>query len=1706
MSLTHADSLVLSAHDCEWGCRFLAYVTPIGFDPAQIDYWLGEEQGCGPGTGGRRFSYYTDGRESPLRWIGRGLADVGITAGTVLTPDQFPMAKTLLHGAHPHTGEVLVEPKVAIYEDAKLPLAPLLRAIRGVAAEADVPVSEVLPNPKHLAWFQAGERAVASKGEGARRRADELGQLADAAGLDVEHLWGEGRYRTAVANLSEIHIETNADGTKQEVRRPRRRIVGNAGYGLTLTFPKGFSLLSAFADAPLAAEFEQVYLTEVERTFAWWESATAYGMRGKHGNGRSADVVRGNGFLGWTMIHRTARPAIGAEIGDPHWHVHITIANMTLGEDGHWSTVASGGRDLIRHAPAADRMLQALVRYQLHTRYGIRFAWNDRTTKWEVAGIPDAALRLFSKRNSDIHDTLIALGYEPGHATRAQERIAEQRTRNSKGDYVDADTATLQEIWQGQELAAGRDPEVHMRRVLNGGRLPEDTGEAEPEPDVTVESIAQALLDPNTGLTAHSRRFTRADALWRVADAMPNGYASPAEIEAMTDRVLAHAGFLRLPDRLDPELAHHTGAKKLLSADHMSNAQSYTTEDVVEAETTILRAAKASHAGQSPVQVTDTNVIELAIGTVEAAQNYDLSEEQRRALLRLVTSGRMIDTVEGAPGTGKTTLMRAVRVTLEAAGFVVGGAATAAVAALNLQAESGIHARTIASYTGRIDEGDSEVLAGVDVLVIDEANLTNDRDRAKIYRRAAQIGTRIIEIGDSHQLRGVGVGSLFGHVHELADGADLQDNRRQAEEDEREAIAAWRDARYAEALSIWSGKGRLVATETATEATAAMLSTWWEQRQNAPDPHTEIRGLVMLAATNLAVRRLNDAAQAMRAHEGELGEGRTYDLAGGGTQRLHVGDHILLRTNAYRSPDLADVPVLNGFRAVVRAIDVDGTLTAEWQQHGADGVTTLSARLSPKYVAIGGVDLGYAMTVHKSEGLTVKDQWGGPGGDQFGGTVLFAAAGADNPAAHVATSRHANSVWLFAPREELETELDTQVRGVPTTRQERDDRVLEKLAERARNTETSPDDFPVVVQLSLPEFRTEADTHTRRADHDERVRRERDADAAKREAQRRRDERAQQTADSRRQRAERQAEADRRDAAAATLLREVWRHEPALIEQIIAGNAFSSVAGALADVENSALDVYEVLAEVPLDTIGSDQILDKTRFTAWAINDAAERIMSGQADRDRDRAARRRDQEQARDQAGDLLREAWLTRPALAEEVIAAPTFGAVVRGLERHMAAGFDPRDLLGKVALAKVDSPTIVDKARFTAYSLHRIVEHEQDKIDREFRAADRAAAERHRRRTAADYLQEAWSDRAELADRVIAGPAFGIFAQRVEDALEADVDVPRALSSIPPEAIDRTGIRNLSAFLVSVFDRAVDQQITEQNTPPEPEDDADQADPTPSWTSRTYGSLTDDALRQAIDDHERDLHALATKQAEAEDRAAQLRAVAEADTGAHVQALDANLASARELAAAAAETARLRTEWSAARERAQNAAVERGDLEHELQGLGKRAKSRRVELVERAEHLRLAEEEAQADALAHAQRAAALKQQFGRIPDADQSNTRMMATEQDYPHARTMAQRRDANTASAAERQAARIAERHTHQAELVGELRAEHQLRQRMPAHNRELEHREREQHLDPPAHAETVRSMVPERGSVRAIDDIDYLPEPQPEVDPPTPGA
>jgi conjugative relaxase-like TrwC/TraI family protein len=1044
----------------------VAMVTRIGSDPQQIDYRLSGRHGCTPGGAGeRQFSYHTDGRERPLRWIGEGLREVDIEPGTMLTDEDFDTARALIHGLDPRTGQRLVTHKVAVYDDAKVPLVPLLSAIRAVCRASARTPAAVLGSSRLHTMFQRAERAVAAAGDAAALRADHAGQLADAAGIPVDQVWGVEVFGRAVSRLTEQRTTTTADGRKVHQVVPRRRVVGNLGYDVTLTLPKSYSLLLAFASEDTAAAIERLYSEQMGRAFRWVETQTAYGMRGHHGDGQRAEVVAGSGFLGWTMVHRAARPVDDAAVGDPHWHVHITLANMTRGKDGKWSTVAAGGRDLMRHMPATDKLLQALVRGRLHRDLGVRFARNPRTGLWEVAGIPDATLRHFSRRGASIEALLADLGFTSTDATSAARRLAGDLTRRGKTDATGADDQTLREAWQDDARRAGIDPDALIRRALPDPSSDSDVGEVRDEVLVPgmIELVA-ALTDPDSGLTAHARRFSHLDALAMVADQLPHGAADIDTVERLTDRVLAHHGFVRLGEFGTGDTP--AGEHAQLGAAHMANAQRYTTADVIAAERLILdRAHNALHDAldQPAAGPVLPGQAQRGIAAAEAAQGYPLSAQQRAAVLRLVTSRQSVQTVVGGPGSGKTTMLRAAQLAWQAGGLVVAGAATQGTTAQNLTAESGIGALTVAQWVWRIHHGRG--LAGVDVLVLDEAGMTDDRHRAVLYAEAARTGTQLVEVGDPKQLRGVGCGSLFARLHAILAGPELVENRRQLDEDERVILAAWRAGRYAAALTGWAERGRLVATETPQEATTVMVTAWMAARQGAPDPHTELRGLTMLAATNEQVDRINQAAQAVRLAQGELGAGHTYATGHGEQLRLHVGDHVMLRITSRRQRLHAGPDVFNGYRGVVDQLDDDGTATISFERDEGDGPIRDTARLDAAYIAHGGVNLGYTTTIHRAQGLTIKGTWDRPDGSRNAGTVLVYAPGADNPGQYVASSRHRGELLIVGSRQELETAQDTYLHGTPTTVPERTARVVAALAKRARDTATNDNDRPALDDL-----------------------------------------------------------------------------------------------------------------------------------------------------------------------------------------------------------------------------------------------------------------------------------------------------------------------------------------------------------------------------------------------------------------------------------------------------------------------------------------------------------------------------------------------------------------------------------------------------------------------------------------------------------------
>lgn len=1073
-----------------------------GFDAVEVATAAGldardlyGEQALPPRPTDGQVDYHLDASERPLVWIGGGLTEFDFTPGSILAPEQFQAARRLMHGEDPRTGQTLVEPKLAIAPAAKLPGAPLVRAIRRAAAERSVNPVSLLDSKRKQDAFRRMENQIQRFGESHRVSVSTVLKLADAIGIDAVDLYGEDVVEKAVAaeagghldarallravevratetgqqpadlfdaaSMKRRYVQTEGEGARRlrdlpmDVREAvamakaaglapedvwdaeeikaalleGRVQVGNFGADVTLDLAKSKSAFLAYAPEEIAAQVEGIYTAVGRESIGALERWTAYAMRGHHGDGDEAETVKTSGFSGWMMVHRAARPVDGAPYGDPHFHLHFTLANMVKGTDGKWSTMASGGRDLHRHTRATQSLMNARIRRELTDEFGISFRRDERTGAWEIAAIPEATIRLFSKRDNQVRDLLTKLGIDYDNATTRERTAASTASKAAKnGEAAGVDDDVLRAYWQAEGRDAGDDPDAIAASAMGPDRVDQNP---------SLDELCAQVFDPKAGLTGHSKEFTHAAAIAAVLDALPYGVANAEEAEQLTNSVLRHAGYAV---QLNPK-----------GAQHFTHADRYTTADVVAAETLIVSETTNRLNEQAAAVSHDT--VGMTLSTVEAQHGgtFAFSAEQRAVLERLLTAGHGIDAVVGIAGSGKTTIMNTARAAWESHGLVVAGASTAAVAAANLKAEAGIESRTLASWLTNVRNGGSG-LTGVDVLVVDEAAMCDDRDIAELLNHAAETGTKIVGIGDPKQLHSPGIGGSFAAVHHIVGGLTLSQNFRQKDMVERRALELWRDDNRVEALRTFARTGRVHALADKDTTLAAMLTIWADKRAAHTDDHTAVQQLLMLASTNETVEELNTGARALRKANGDLtGPEHTYALPGGGELTLSVGDQVLLRINDYRGKKSrgGNDDVLNGYRGIVRAVDEERRVLVEWREKTDDGHRDVAEWVDADYIAQGGLSLGYAITGHKSQGLSVQE-------------ALVYGPGAQANALYTMMSRDKKESHLFLPLAVYETDADRARSGDAVTEQEQLDRAVAGLI---REIESGTEERMILTEL-----------------------------------------------------------------------------------------------------------------------------------------------------------------------------------------------------------------------------------------------------------------------------------------------------------------------------------------------------------------------------------------------------------------------------------------------------------------------------------------------------------------------------------------------------------------------------------------------------------------------------------------------------------------
>lgn len=871
--------------------------------------------------------YYDEKGESPGRWMGSGLAPLGLAPGETVTASQ--MASLFGQGQHPRAGEI--EAQLAERDGSPSAIA------KAVALGRRFPVHDTVSafNVKVAEAFTSYNREHGQKWN-ASIRPEERARIRTEIGRSM-FVAQHGREPQDARELSGFIAKESRQATS-----------AIAGFDLSFSPVKSISTLWALAPDEVATEIRSAHEAAVADTLSWLEREVAHTRVGRGG----ARQVKTRGLVAAAFTHRDSRA------GDPDLHTHVAVSNKVQAEDGRW--LALDGRLMYAAKVAASEHYNTRIEAELVDRLGVEFAERDDAAPGklpvrEIRGISTTLTRFWSRRRADIKTRQAQLAAEfqktfgrpptavealwqadqatletrsPKHEPRSER---EQRTSwRAEADDVLGDPAEVDEMC---DRAVGRDS---SGRTATRAWV-EDAAAA------TIAFVEESRATWNVWhLLAEAQRQVRRAGIARDDVDRAVGQVVEAAISRSVrlgvDDPISEPPPLQRPDGASVYDAHgatlHTSAK-VLSA---------------EGELLGLATRTGGHA------LADVRV-EVAIAGA-AANGFELNDAQASMVRDLATSGAVVQLALAPAGTGKTTTMSVLADAWAEGGGQVIGLAPSAQAAHELgQAITG-HTDTLAKLTWSLANEPSAAwprwirdIGPQSLVIIDEAGQAATTELAAAVRFVAERGGAVRLVGDDQQLAAVGAGGVLRDIQQQYGASTLSEVRRFDDPAEAAATLAVREGDAA-ALGFYADNARIHVGDLSAVADQA-YDGWAADRAAGLDS-------VLLAPTREIVSQLNAKARADRLSR-PAAEGLEVDLADG--NQASVGDVIVTRRNSRRLVLSRTNWVKNGDRWRVEQILTNGGLTARHLELGR------TVELPPDYVNQH-VQLGYATTVHGAQGMT----------------------------------------------------------------------------------------------------------------------------------------------------------------------------------------------------------------------------------------------------------------------------------------------------------------------------------------------------------------------------------------------------------------------------------------------------------------------------------------------------------------------------------------------------------------------------------------------------------------------------------------------------------------------------------------------------------------------------------------------------------------
>lgn len=655
---------------------------------------------------------------------------------------------------------------------------------------------------------------------------------------------------------------------------------------------------------------------------------------------------------------------------DMDMHTHAVVANMGKRSD---STICAIDFDS-RWKMAAGATYRAQLAHEMQ-QLGFTVEPGSKGT-FQVSGIPNDLRDHFSKGRFEIEQRLIEKGFDSAKAA----AIANLDTRKAKDAGLK--TSELLEIWQQECKAMGFTPEK-IAALQSAHKT-----ELKPMP-----SHEELLLK----LTEYASTFTPMQLQAAIA-VEAQGKLDSAGIQSYTNGLMKDENLVRLMSE-NQRMDKRAGLTEMrFTSREMLDLEKGIADKAIE------RVAETTHHAD--------------IGAAVAARST-MSAEQKTALAHICQQSGGVAMIEGMAGTGKSYLMGAAREAWEAADFNLRGCALAGKAAEGLENGSGIKSQTLASMLMDINRGKMK-LSSKDVIVLDEAGMVGSRQMSQLLDHVHAAGAKAVLIGDSKQLQPIDAGGSFRVLSQKLGHASLTDIRRQHNEKDREIVKQLAAGEAGLALASMKERGILSAHDDKQTAMREMVRDWFQARDPAKPGEA-----LMLAGTRAEVYQMNQLAreELKQRHQLAVSAGVTTTK---GNREFAEGDRMLFTKNNKK------LGVKNGTLGTLQRIEMDPDGAYRFIVKTDNGQTvkfTVGDAEATKGKAFNDFDHGYAVSVHKAQGVTVDRPF-----------VLLGEQMSDREWGYVAASRG---------REETKFYTTSDVVGD-----------LDKLLSRSRQKDTALDYIP----------------------------------------------------------------------------------------------------------------------------------------------------------------------------------------------------------------------------------------------------------------------------------------------------------------------------------------------------------------------------------------------------------------------------------------------------------------------------------------------------------------------------------------------------------------------------------------------------------------------------------------------------------------------